>query len=183
MKGFERNDRWISLCGLNCGLCSMKIGGYCPGCGGGEGNQGCSIARCAMGRGCTEYCWECELFPCAKYDGIDKYDSFSTHKNQLTDIEKFKRIGAQAYHAEQRDKAELLQMLLADYNDGRKKTLFCAAVNLLEPDALKTALNTTESGAGFEELSQKEKSARVAEALQSAAKRSGVELKLRKKSK
>ena len=48
MKGFEREDQLFSLCGLNCGLCSMHLGGYCPGCGGGAGNQACAIARCAM---------------------------------------------------------------------------------------------------------------------------------------
>ena len=39
MKGFIRSDRLFSLCGLNCGLCTMRLGGCCPGCGGGEGNQ------------------------------------------------------------------------------------------------------------------------------------------------
>ena len=33
MKGFEREDLLFSLCGLNCGLCPMKLDGYCPGCG------------------------------------------------------------------------------------------------------------------------------------------------------
>ena len=48
MKGFTREDKRFSLCGLNCGLCPMQIGGYCPGCGGGEGNQSCAIARCSL---------------------------------------------------------------------------------------------------------------------------------------
>ena len=26
MKGFEREDQLFSLCGLNCGLCSMHLG-------------------------------------------------------------------------------------------------------------------------------------------------------------
>lgn len=34
MKGFSRKCLDFSLCGLNCGLCTMKLGGYCPGCGG-----------------------------------------------------------------------------------------------------------------------------------------------------
>ena len=34
MKGFTRNETRFSLCGLNCVLCSMHLGGYCPGCGG-----------------------------------------------------------------------------------------------------------------------------------------------------
>ena len=34
MKDFIRADQLFSLCGLNCGLCTMRLGGYCPGCGG-----------------------------------------------------------------------------------------------------------------------------------------------------
>lgn len=48
MKGFKRNNQLLSLCGLNCGLCPMHIDGYCPGCGGGAGNQSCRIARCSL---------------------------------------------------------------------------------------------------------------------------------------
>ena len=36
MKGFERKDLLFSLCGLNCGLCPMKLDRHCPGCGGGQ---------------------------------------------------------------------------------------------------------------------------------------------------
>ena len=45
MKGFTRTETRFSLCGLNCALCSMHLGGYCPGCGGSPGNQACTIAR------------------------------------------------------------------------------------------------------------------------------------------
>ena len=33
MKGFTRTETRFSLCGLNCALCSMHLGGCCPGCG------------------------------------------------------------------------------------------------------------------------------------------------------
>lgn len=36
MKGFKRENRLLSLCGLNCGLCTMYLGKYCPGCGAGR---------------------------------------------------------------------------------------------------------------------------------------------------
>ena len=51
MKGFNRKNQLFSLCGLNCGLCPMFLNKYCPGCGGGEGNQSCKIARCSMEHG------------------------------------------------------------------------------------------------------------------------------------
>lgn len=34
MKDFYRTYPQVALCGLNCLLCPMNIGGWCPGCGG-----------------------------------------------------------------------------------------------------------------------------------------------------
>ena len=45
MKGFTRTETRFSLCGFDCALCSMRLGDYCPGCGGGAGNQSCALAK------------------------------------------------------------------------------------------------------------------------------------------
>lgn len=63
MKGFERKNRYFSLCGLNCALCPMYVGGYCPSCGGGAGNQSCRIAKCSIEQGSIEFCFECKNIP------------------------------------------------------------------------------------------------------------------------
>ena len=47
-----------------------------------------------------EYCFECEEFPCKKYDNWGDSDSFITHRNYLSDMEKVKCIGIDAYIAE-----------------------------------------------------------------------------------
>ena len=110
MKGFEREDQLFSLCGLNCGLCSMHLGGYCPGCGGGAGNQACAIARCAMQKEDTPlYCSACSEFPCERYAEPDAYDSFITHRNRMQDFMRMHTIGAAAYHKEQLEKIEILK--------------------------------------------------------------------------
>lgn len=95
MKNFARESINVSLCGLNCLLCTMHIGGYCPGCGGGDGNQGCAIARCGMEHQ-VEFCSFCPEYPCAKYDGIDAADSFITHLNQKNNLEEIHRVGEAA---------------------------------------------------------------------------------------
>ena len=64
MNGFTREEIRFSLCGLNCALCSMHLGGYCPGCGGGAGNQSCAKARCSLEHGGVPFCWECPEYPC-----------------------------------------------------------------------------------------------------------------------
>lgn len=175
MKGFVRKDPLFSLCGLNCGLCSMHLGGHCPGCG--EGSQSCKLARCSLDHGGLEYCYECGEYPCEKYEKIDDFDSFITHRHRKRDMEKAKKLGPEAYGAEQREKIRLLEALLDGYNDGRKKTLYCLAVNLLEVDEIKQALQTVEG----EALPPEKRPARMAEELNRIAAAKGIELKLRRK--
>lgn len=78
MKGFKRTNLYFSLCGLNCGLCTMRLDGHCPGCGGGEGNQSCAIAKCSLQHNKVEYCFNCSEFPCLRYEGILKALALST---------------------------------------------------------------------------------------------------------
>lgn len=179
MKDFFREYPYFSLCGLNCGLCTMHIGGYCPGCGGGDGNQSCSIARCGKAHG-VEFCGECGEYPCAKYDGIDDYDSFVSTSNMRANLEKVKRIGRAAYKAELDEKMELLRVLLEQYNDGRHKSPFCTAVNLLELDSLREVLAQLAAQTTAEQT-PKEKAAFAAGLLQAKAELQGISLKLRKK--
>ena len=142
MKGFVRNNQYLSLCGLNCKLCPMNLAGHCSGCG--VDNQSCKIAKCSIEHGKIEYCFQCTSFPCDKYAHIDDFDSFITHHNQMNDMEKASQIGIPAYNAEQEEKRKLLDFLLSHYNDGRRKNLFCVAVNLLTIRAyLKTKYSCT----------------------------------------
>ncbi|MBU5627354.1 DUF3795 domain-containing protein [Oscillibacter sp. MSJ-2] len=183
MKGFWRDNLLFSLCGLNCGLCPMRLGGYCPGCGGGEGNQSCAIARCSLAHGGLEYCYECGAFPCERYEDIDQFDSFITHKNRRRDIERASEAGMEAYCARQREKTAVLQELLTHYNDGRRKTLFCTAVNLLELEDVRAVAEKLQGHAWPEGTSLKEKAAHAAFLFQDTARRRDIDLALRKKKK
>lgn len=181
MKNFTRSDLLFSLCGLNCGLCSMHLSGHCPGCGGGEGNQSCRIARCSLEHKNVEYCSQCREYPCEKYEGIDEFDFFITHRNQKKDLEKRQSLGTERYQEEQREKIRILQFLLEHYNDGRKKTFFCLAVNLLELEDLKAVLRQTGAEEAAAVRSPKEKAAHITRLLQNAADERGIILKLRKR--
>ncbi len=176
MTDFQRKDPFFSLCGLNCGLCTMKLGGHCPGCG--QGNKPCKIARCGMEHE-VAHCFECPDYPCAAYEHADDYDSFITHRNQKADLQKAREIGIEAYASEQMEKVELLETLLSGYNSGREKTLFTLAVNLLSIEDIK---KTIEEGSRLPDgLSLKEKAAFASVRLREIAKENGVELKLRRK--
>lgn len=181
MKGFERSDLSFSLCGLNCGLCPMKLGGHCGGCG--NGNQSCRIARCSLEQPeKVEYCFQCGKFPCERYEDIDRFDSFITHQNRMADLRRAKEIGPAAYRREQEEKAGILERLLSQYNDGRRKTLYCVGVNLLPLEALRGIMGQLEEAMAWKTRAQGEKAAYAAALFQQEAKRYKIELKLRKKS-
>lgn len=180
MKGFTRNDLWFSLCGLNCGLCPMLLGGHCGGCG--NGNQSCKIARCSLEQPeRVEYCFQCGKFPCEKYEAIDEYDIFITRQNQMADLKRAQELGPAAYRREQEERRGILDRLLAQYNDGCHKTLYCLGVNLLPLKRLRDILERLETDPDLTGASPKEKARSAAALFQSAAEECKIELKLRKK--
>lgn len=177
MKGFSRGCVIFSLCGLNCGLCAMRVGGYCPGCGGGEGNQSCRFARCAMGRGAPEFCSDCAEYPCALYEGFDDSDSFVPHSRRAADLKIAQELGLEAYLAALSEKMGILDELLGAFNDGRRKTLFCTAAYLLPLPELRCVMSELRAAA---QLPVKERAALASERLNGAAAQLGLSLKLRK---
>ena len=180
MKNFCRNDLSFSLCGLKCVLCTMRIDGHCPGCGGGDGNQGCSIARCSIEHGGFEYCFECASYPCLKYNGITQFDSFITHRHQLLDMAKMNEMGMAEYHFELEQKSQILKYLLENYNDGRRKTFFCLAVNLFSLTDIKNVMQQIKERINGE-MTVKEKATVAVERFEAAAKERDIILKMNKK--
>ncbi len=183
MKGFTREELRFSLCGLNCALCSMHLGGYCPGCGGGEGNQSCAIARCSLEHGGLQFCWDCPDYPCPNYRGFDEAYSFVPHSRREQDIARARELGLEAYLAETEEKRSILAALLMDYNDGRRKTLFTTAVYLLPLEELRSVTAALISRPELAEQPVKERAQAATRLLQEAADRLGISLKLNKKSK
>ena len=184
MKHQTRTNPLFSACGLNCGLCPRYYTdgpSRCPGCAGEgftEAHCSCSVLSCCQRKG-LEYCFLCEEFPCKKYDGADLTDSFITHKNQFIDLAKAKEIGLAAYEADLNAKIKILEDLLANYNDGRKKSFFCLAVNLLELADINTVI-TQIAAETAPEMPLKEKAAIAARLFEEMAAQRGIVLKLRK---
>lgn len=179
IKGFIRTDNQFSLCGLNCGLCPYQLQGNCPGCfADSPCARICPIAPCSVKHGNVQYCFECEEYPCDKYDGIDKYDSLISHKNQKRDLAKAKQVGIENYLEEQTKKRQILIRLLNEYDDGKQDVFFCLAVNLMELNDLYTVIEEADSSARKMPLS--EKAALVKQMLITAAKKKNITLELRR---
>lgn len=91
-----------------------------------------------------------------------------------------KEIGVEAYNSEQGQKLEILNYLLEHYNDGRRKSFFCLAVNLLDLEDLRTIQVHLVEEKQLENLTLKEKSALVVKQLQILANERDVLLKCNK---
>ena len=179
-KEFKRENLLFSLCGLNCSLCPMYIRRECGGCK--EGSmcyQGCPIAPCSVKHGGVDYCFECNEYPCEKYEGVEDNDSLITHINQKKDMEKAKRIGVEKYNQEQAHKVEILHLFLDNYNpDNNKEVFFCTAVNLLP---LEDLINITDNlDENTETMSLEEKYAYVKDKLFECENNNGIKIELRK---
>ena len=180
MKNFTRTDLWFSLCGLNCGLCPMLLGGHCGGCG--NGNQSCKIARCSLEQPeRVEYCYQCGKFPCEKYEAMEEFDVFITHQNRMADLKRARELGPNPYRREQEERRGILDRLLAQYNDGRRKTLYCLGANLLPLERLREIMDALAADPALGPASPKEKAETAAALFQTAAEECKIELKLRKK--
>lgn len=183
----QREYPLFSACGLNCGLCpryQMDGASKCPGCSGKDfsaRHPACGVLSCSQRKG-LEYCFQCDEYPCEKYSGADQSDSFITHLNQFRDMEKARGLGLSAYKSELDEKISILETLLAHYNDGRRKGLFCLAVNLLELHDIKCVMAQIACEAQPDQAI-KERAAISVRFLQEAAEKRDISLKLRKKTK
>lgn len=182
----QREYPLFSACGLNCGLCpryQMDGTSRCPGCSG-EGfltkHPACGVLSCSQRKG-LEYCYQCDEYPCKKYDGADQSDSFITHLKQFSDMEKAKTLGIDSYRNVLNEKISILEMLLANYNDGRRKGFFCLAINLLEIQDVRHVMEQILSQTQTEQ-SVKDKATTAVQLFQSMAEQRNLTLKLRKKS-
>lgn len=184
MKHIERKYELLSVCGLNCGLCPRYYTdgvSKCPGCAVEEffaKKLSCGVISCCHRHG-IEYCYQCDEYPCKRYDGAGVYDSFITHRNQLKDNEKVKKIGLDAYKAELDEKVKILQNLLLNYNAGRQKSLFCIAVNLLELVDVKEVMAQIKEAAK-PDFSIKEKALAAVSLFKTMAEKRDISLKLNK---
>ena len=88
-----------------------------------------------------------------------------------------------AYLARLEEKRTILEDLLANYNDGRRKTFFNTAVYLLPLEDLRTVMASLDSRMGLSEQTAKERALAAVGLLQEAADRRGISLKLNKRPK
>ncbi len=181
----------LGCCGLDCGLCpSYYTDGpsRCPGCCGEdffEKHPSCSFITCCVKKKGLKVCAQCEDFPCTKFDhASDGPDFKTTSKKLLQNQQYIREFGLDKFIEQQKARIDLLQDMLAQYNDGKAKTFYCLTATLLSFEGLTRAFNEAnnqvkEGSVDKDDLRVK---ARILkEALNQVAEEENEILKLRKK--
>ena len=186
MKEYKRAYPFFSLCGLNCGLCpryQTKGESKCPGCGGErffQKHPTCAVITCNNKHDNVEYCFQCGSFPCEKYSRPGSADSFISYQNVLADFDKAQKGGLEKYKIELNEKMAILEDLINNYNDGRRKNYYCVAVNLLQLDDLREILSEIHEKISREDSTMKDKIIKIVSLFEEKARNANIELKLRK---
>lgn len=171
----------IACCGIDCGLCPRYYTtgtSKCPGCVGKnffEKHPSCSIITCCAKTNGWETCAECHRFPCEKLKNWDLVDSFVTHQKSLANLRQIKEHGIAAFAEQQKERIELLNKLLTEYDDGKSKSFFCLATALMEIDDLKEAVTQIHE-IRDQSKDNKQLSKQVKRIIEEMAKLKGVEL-------
>jgi hypothetical protein len=177
----------IGICGLSCRLCPAyyrETKSKCPGCKS-EYRMGaaCPFHKCALKKKGIEFCGFCEENKtCGKWSKHremgKKSDSILCYQKVEDNIAFIQKNGIAEFEKQQKTREQLLREMLAEFNEGRSKTLYCIAATVLEIGELEKVLN--EARAKMKGLGIKEKSEKMHSLLNEIANKNNYLLKLRK---
>lgn len=175
-------------CGLYCGLCpryQSASASRCPGCQLGAQHSYCSVWRCAVQKRAYHTCAECAEYPCDKLKRCvgEGADSFLSHQPAYPNLEAIRSEGLGAHMAKAHERRELLEKLIANYNDGRSMSFLCLAAALLSPARLRQALDELGECMARGQIDSTDAKARaraMRSTLQELAAQDGINLVLRK---
>jgi hypothetical protein len=181
VKEYRRTYPQFSLCGLNCGLCPrFHTDGIskCPGCGGPDfhlKHPACAVITCNKKHDNVEFCFQCSSYPCERYRKPGKVDSFISYRNVISDLKKAKE-DIEKYKKDLNEKVRILEFLIKNYNDGKRKNFYCIAVNLLKLKHLKKTMKQISKEVNI----QGDKVKRIVDLFEEKANKENIMLRLRK---
>ena len=129
-----------------------------------------------------ESCAQCGEFPCSRFKGGDRRDSFVTKQKSLSNLNMVKEGGLERFINQQGQRIKLLEAMLTEFNEGRSKSFYCLAVALLPIADLEASFSKAEqeirnNSTRTEDV--KTKANILRRFLNSYANERGIELKLR----
>jgi hypothetical protein len=156
----------IGVCGLSCKLCPMyntEAESKCLGCKStARMAVGCPFITCAVKKKGIEFCWDCEENKtCEKWkkhrEAGRKSDSFKCYQKLEEDISFIQKKGIREFEKTQKNRENLLKVMLKDYNEGRSKSYYCIAATVLEIEELKEVLTQVKKKTNGLDIKEKSK--------------------------
>jgi len=156
----------IGVCGLSCRLCPMyntEAESKCLGCKSTTRMAvGCPFITCAVKKKGIEFCWDCEENKtCEKWkkhrEAGRKSDSFKCYQKLEEDISFIQKKGIREFEKTQKNRENLLKVMLKDYNEGRSKSYYCIAATVLEIEELKEVLTQVKKKTNGLDIKEKSK--------------------------
>jgi len=139
----------IGVCGLSCRLCPAyhrETKSKCEGCKS-EYRMGaaCPFHNCAVKKKGIDFCGFCdENNTCAKWrkfrEAGKQHDSLLSYQKLEDNIAFIQKNGMEEFEKQQKKREKLLRAFLAEFNEGRSKTLYCIAATVLQMDELESLL-------------------------------------------
>lgn len=179
---------YMGACGLYCGLCprfQSTAPSRCLGCQLGEQHSYCSVWRCAVSERGYLTCAECPEYPCQRLRRTlgEGADSFISHRPAIANLERIRNAGLETYLGEAQERRQLVEELLAQFNDGRSMSFYCAASALLPPTVIRQGLAEVRQAITqvlVDGTDRKARAKAMRVTLEELARLAGVDLKLRK---
>jgi hypothetical protein len=143
----------IGVCGLDCGLCPRHYTAgpsRCPGCAGPDffkKHPSCSFITCCVKKKSLEACGQCPDFPCSRFKSEEEYQqvkessSYPPYRRVMPNLNAIKEHGIDRFVKQQKRRIQVLERMIADFDDGRSKSYYCRSAALLDPADLETALD------------------------------------------
>ncbi len=143
----------VGVCGLDCGLCPRYYTAgpsRCPGCDGPDfpnKRPSCSFITCCVKKKGLEACGQCDNFPCAKFKSEDEYQrakessSYPPYRKVMANLKSIREHGIERFLEQQRRRIQLLERMIADFDDGRSKSYYCRSAALLDPADVESSLD------------------------------------------
>lgn len=116
------------FCGMPCAMCTRyhtNGKSRCPGCSlDGYYTDACKAHHCCRQRG-AGHCGVCPDFPCARLGRMGDFRDLDTDHAKQRNCARVAAEGFDRWYADYARRAELLDVALARYNDGRRKRYLC----------------------------------------------------------
>jgi hypothetical protein len=178
----------VGVCGLSCRLCPSYHSDSESRCGGCKSESrmkvGCPFITCAVKKRGIEYCGDCsDNLSCGKWrqhrEHGRSHDSFVCYQRLEDNIAFIEDHGISSFDRIQKERQELLSMMLGDFNEGRSKTYYAIAATVMDIQEIRDALSQAAYAPSISD--RKSKSKILHEILDKIADEKGYLLKLRKK--